>query len=138
VNARGVERDGVDARADGCNPAAPDREHASRGHMKSPAWLLLGAVFAYLIACSTISFSRSRAYDSIKIGDGREAVVSAFGAAGPVELPDKPFTRYATSPCAGCRERVWFENRLSLDTEAWSVEFDEHDRVMRKTAWHSP
>lgn len=49
------------------------------------------------------------------------------------------FARYASQPCGGdCAERLWFENRLSLDTEAWSVELDKSGRVIKKSRWISP
>jgi hypothetical protein len=106
--------------------------------MKPLAWLLLSVPFAYLGTCSAISASRSRAHDSIKVGDSRAVVVDAFGEPSHVEHSDKLFTRYASRPCAGCSARLWFENTLSMDTEAWSIDLDEHDRVMGKAAWHSP
>jgi hypothetical protein len=106
--------------------------------VKLLAWLLLGGAFAYLGACSAVSASRSRAYESINVGDSRATVVGAFGEPSHVERPDKPFTRYATRPCARCSERLWFENTLSLDGEAWSVELDERDHVTGKSVWHSP
>jgi hypothetical protein len=29
-----------------------------------------------------------------------------------------------------CKERLWFENRLTLGIKAWSVELDQDDRVI--------
>ena len=106
--------------------------------MKLLAWLLLGGACAYVATCSVISTTRSRAFESIKVGDSRAGVVRTLGEPSFVELSNRPFTRYATGPCANCNARLWFENRLSLDTEAWSIELDDHDRVTHKAAWHSP
>ena len=37
----------------------------------------------------------------------------------------------ASRECSGlCAQRWWYENRLGLDTEAWSVELDASDRVL--------
>ena len=86
--------------------------------MKLVAWPLLACVLAYLAACSAISATKSRAYYSIKVGDSSAAVLEALGPPDFVQLSDKPFTRYASGPCAVCSERLWFENTLSLETEA--------------------
>jgi hypothetical protein len=37
-----------------------------------------------------------------------------------------------------CVERLWFENRLGLDIEAWSIELDRGSRVVHKAHWVSP
>jgi hypothetical protein len=107
--------------------------------MKTIAWLLLGSIVVYLVACSGLSSSKARAFDSIKLGDGRKAVIDALGAPDVRELPAELFSRYASKPCgAPCKERLWFENRLTLGIEAWSVELDQDDRIIHKAHWFSP
>jgi len=107
--------------------------------MKTIVCLLLGSIVAYLVACSGISASKARAFESIKPGDSRRTVVDALGAPDERELPEKLFSRYASKPCGSpCKERLWFENRLTLDIEAWSVELDQDDRVIHKAHWFSP
>lgn len=107
--------------------------------MKVIGLLLLGFAILYLVACSGLSASKSRAFDSIGVGDRREAVIKILGAPDVRELPTELFVRYASSPCGGvCKERLWFENKLSLGIEAWSVELDKDHRVVKKTHWHSP
>jgi hypothetical protein len=106
--------------------------------MKGIGWLFLGIVPAYVVACAGTSASRSHAFNAIQLGDTRQAVVDVFGVPSVVELRGQPFLRYTSAPCVGCKERLWFENRLSLDTEAWSIELNFEDRVIKKYAWHSP
>lgn len=107
--------------------------------MKTVGLLLLGITILYLVSCSGLSASKSRAFDSIKLGDSRKVVVDAFGTPDVQELPEKLFARYASKPCGGaCRERLWFENKLSLGIEAWSVELDQNGHVIHKAHWHSP
>lgn len=107
--------------------------------MKTLALLLLGSMVLYLVTCSGLSASKSRAFDSIKPGDSRKAVVDVLGAPDVRELPEQLFARYASKPCSGaCTERLWFENKLSLGIEAWSVELDKNGRVIHKAYWNSP
>ena len=107
--------------------------------MKTIVLLLLGISVVYLATCSGLSESKSRAFESIKPGDSRKTVINALGVPDMRELPEKVFARYASRPCDDpCKERLWFENKLSLGIEAWSVELDKSDHVIDKTYWHSP
>lgn len=103
--------------------------------------LVIGAVFVASIgACSLKSYSRNSAFDAVQVGDAEATVIARFGTQPSVrERPGALFARYASQPCGGeCAERLWFENRLSLDTEAWSVELDKNGRVIEKSRWVSP
>ncbi|MEQ7665632.1 hypothetical protein ABQG29_20650, partial [Xanthomonas nasturtii] len=107
--------------------------------MKIVVLLLVCGAVIYLATCSGLSASKSHAFEVIKHGDSREAVVDALGVPDVRELPGKLFARYASKPCEGsCKERLWFENKLSLGIEAWSVELDQDDHVIDKAHWHSP
>lgn len=88
-------------------------------------------------ACNYISGARNAAYKAVQIGDAEAAVIERFGQPSVRETPELLFSRYASAPCK-CTERLWFENRLSLDTEAWSVELDSRRQVQGKTRWVSP
>lgn len=93
----------------------------------------------YVGACSYIASSRNSAYEAVNVGDSKESVMSLFKAEPIVErAAGEPFTRYASSRCAECAERLWFENRLTLDTHAWSVDIDETGTVISKAEWASP
>jgi hypothetical protein len=103
--------------------------------------LAIGAAVAGSIgACSYMSHVWNVAFDVVQVGDTEAAVIAGFGTQPSVrEVPGKLFSRYATQPCGGdCAQRLWFENRLSLDTEAWSVELDKTHRVIKKSRWISP
>ena len=101
--------------------------------------LVVAVVISYIAACVYISNQRDKAFDAVKPGDKREKVLALFESSFVVENNDSPFLRYASTTCvAPCRERLWFENRLTLDTEAWSVEFGDDQRVIEKTLWNSP
>lgn len=93
----------------------------------------------YVGACSYVSHKRSGAFETIKTGDAEGDVIALFGSPSVREKKDALFSRYATEPCTGdCVERLWFENRMTLDTEAWSVELDSSRTVIKKTHWASP
>lgn len=91
-------------------------------------------------ACTWNAYRADEAFDEVRIGDSEARVIERFGSPPSVrERPGSRFTRYANQPCQGdCTERLWFENRLSLDTQAWSVELDVDRRVIKKTRWSSP
>lgn len=103
--------------------------------------LVIGAAVAASIgSCSFKSHARNSAFDAVQVGDTEATVIARFGTQPSVrERPGELFARYASQPCGGeCAERLWFENRLSFDTEAWSVELDRSSRVIKKSRWASP
>ena len=103
--------------------------------------LFSGAVMTTSIgACLFKSNARNAAYDVVQVGDAEDVVVARFGTQPSVrEKPGVLFARHASQSCDGeCAERLWFENRLSLDTEAWSVELDKSRHVIKKSKWISP
>lgn len=102
--------------------------------------ILLASPVLYVASCSYTSNARERAFDSIEVGDGQEAVAKKFKSAYVREEAGAPaFLRYASRAClAPCSERWWFENRMAFDTEAWSIEFGSDKRVLRKVRWASP
>jgi hypothetical protein len=101
---------------------------------------IIAILVAYIGGCSLISSSRNKAFEAVQIGDTEANVVARFGASPSVrEKSGTLFARYASQPCTGsCVERLWFENRLTFDTEAWSVELDRNARVVHKAHWASP
>lgn len=103
--------------------------------------LIIGAaILGSIGACSYKSHVRNSAFEAVNVGDTEENVISQFGSQPSVrETSNALFSRYASRPCSGeCKERLWFENRLSFDTEAWSVEMDKNKRVVKKSRWTSP
>ncbi|WLG47332.1 hypothetical protein [Pseudomonas sp. FP1740] len=102
-------------------------------------WVLLLAITSYITSCIFISKQKSIAFEAINIGDTQGVVIGRLGMPSHVEKPSTLFTRYASHHCQHpCVERLWFENRLSFDIEAWSVELDEGGRVVKKAYWASP
>ncbi|WP_445659116.1 hypothetical protein [Achromobacter sp. NCFB-sbj8-Ac1-l] len=91
-------------------------------------------------ACGLRARTFNAAFDKLEPGDSEATVLQLFGAQPSVrEAPGQPFFRYASDACKGaCAARLWFENRLSLDTQAWSVEFDRDGRLIKKSRWISP
>jgi hypothetical protein len=105
------------------------------------AVIALIAAFAWYIArCSFITSSRNKAFDAVQIGDTEASVIARFGLGPSVrEEQGTLFARYASKPCMSpCFERLWFENRLQFDIEAWSVELDRSAHVVGKAHWVSP
>lgn len=81
--------------------------------------LLIGASIASSIAAwSYKSHVRNSAFDAVQVGDTDASVIARFGTQPSVqEKPGTLFSRDASQPCGGdCAARLWFENRLSLDT----------------------
>lgn len=111
-----------------------------RGVLTIALLVVAAAVVGSVGACSYKSHARNSAFDAVQIGDTEASVINRFGTQPSVrERPDVSFSRYASQPCGGdCAERLWFENRLSIDTEAWSVELDKRSRVIKKSRWVSP
>lgn len=78
-------------------------------------------------------------FDTIEVGQTENSVVRILGKPSVTEYPAKPFTRYADRGCeAPCFKRFWYENRLMLDTEAWSISIDRDGLVVGKYHWVSP
>ena len=101
--------------------------------------ILVLLISTYGTACMYIKMKRQAAYDSIKIGDTVDFVITQFGNPSVRENQEKLFARYASSKCQSpCVERLWFENRLELDIEAWSVSLGSDRRVVEKYHWVSP
>jgi hypothetical protein len=98
--------------------------------------LLLGA---YVVSGLVIKRSREAAFDATKLGDTYDDVVNRFGVPAVTDGEGKEFTRYASEPCKSpCEKRLWFENRLFFDMEAWSVSLDNNGKVIEKYHWASP
>jgi hypothetical protein len=96
-------------------------------------------VLLYAGTCMYVRAKRQEAFNSIKVGDAADSVVARFGNPSVRERPEKLFPRYASTKCqAPCVERLWFENRLALDLEAWSVSLGSDGKVVEKYHWISP
>ena len=101
--------------------------------------VITAILLSYVGTCVFVKMRRQAAYDSVKIGDTADFVVARFGNPSVREGPEKLFARYASSKCQlPCAERLWFENRLTLDLEAWSVSLGSDGRVVEKYHWVSP
>lgn len=107
--------------------------------MKIFLWIFAATLVVYFAACSYVSSSKSKAFALLEVGDSEGMAIRLLGKPSVREKPGAPFSRYASEPCQKpCEERVWFENRLSFDTEAWSVELDSSGQVIHKAHWRSP
>lgn len=114
--------------------------------MKTVSWsttvmLTIGVVIAvYIGVCAFVSHTRNKAFNLVQVGDTASAVIALFGTEPSMrEKQGILFARYATKPCSSpCVERLWFENRLSLVGEAWSIEIDQSGRVIDTSRWVSP
>lgn len=93
----------------------------------------------YLGTCSVVAYRIDSKFKSIEVGNTQADVLRTMGPPSYSEKPDNLYRRFAASPCAGdCLLRLWYENRLDIDTEAWSIEFDSNGVVIKKTHWVSP
>lgn len=102
-------------------------------------YLLLASPVLYIATCSYISENNSNKFELIKVGDTKDTVIDRLGKPSYIEQPSILFSRYATHQCHNpCTERLWFENWLILGIEAWSVEIDKNNQVIKKAHWVSP
>jgi hypothetical protein len=101
--------------------------------------IIVSLVFGYLVAGTAIRFSRQTAFEAISSGDSLGAVLQQFGQPSVTDGTGKLFSRYTANQCISpCSVRLWFENRLFLDVEAWSVSLDSNGKVIEKYHWLSP
>ena len=114
-------------------------------HGRRDARYIIVAMVCVLVPVSYVELGlatkryREAAFAATGIGDTYDQVVSRFGAPSTIDGYGKDFSRYASEQCRSpCEKRLWFENRLFLDIEAWSVSFDRGDRVIDKYHWVSP
>jgi hypothetical protein len=115
--------------------------HDGSGRRFKKLFLLMALLSpaVYLSTCTYISDEHTRAFDSVRIGDTKESVLKQFGKPSVSEKEDVPFVRYSSIACsAPCVERLWFENRMTFDIEAWSIELGADHRVVHKAHWVSP
>jgi hypothetical protein len=110
-----------------------------------PTWLSIALgtavciVFLYAATCLYVRAKRQEAFSAISVGDSVDSVIGKFGKPSVSETPETLFARYASTKCeAPCAERLWFENRLAFDIEAWSVSIGSDGRVVEKYHWVSP
>jgi hypothetical protein len=103
-------------------------------------WLVILVPLLYLSTCTLISHRRASHFETVRIGNTKQQVFMAIGNPSVLEKRGGAyFARYGAKACdAPCAERFWYENRMTLDAEAWSVEFDASGKVIRKSHWISP
>lgn len=101
--------------------------------------LAIIVVVASLLSCAYLSHKGNAAFDSVKVGDSQAQVIDRFGLPYVAKPAGVPYPRYGAQGCKSpCTERLWFRNSMSLDIEAWSVDFDKQDQVIDKYHWSSP
>jgi hypothetical protein len=92
----------------------------------------------YFLSCSYVSNRTDRLFESITTDDTIESVIRKMGTPSIRETSRAPFLRYATKSCEDpCVERLWYENRMTFDMEAWSIEIDRTGKVLKKARWIS-
>jgi hypothetical protein len=114
-----------------------------KGRFARAGWIAAGAtaliVLSYVTTYLVVRTMRQSSYDLVKIGDTAESVIARLGSPSVRETPEKPFLRYASTKCQmPCVERLWFESRLALDIEAWSVSLGNDASVVEKYHWVLP
>jgi hypothetical protein len=103
--------------------------------------LLMGLAFlmGYAGIAGYVRHERQTAFDLIAIGDSSASVETSLGTPSAVIGQGTAFARYADTPCESpCVKQLWYENRLLLDIEAWSVDIVKHGKVTSKYHWVSP
>lgn len=115
----------------------------STGFGLSPIKVLFATFFIfiplYITSCFCIFSEKNKYFDKVLIGSSEQDVIRLLGQPSIIDGNAKGFFRYASEKCiAPCKARFWYENRLTFDIEAWSIEFDKNGRVINKAHWVSP
>jgi hypothetical protein len=101
--------------------------------------LLLALPVFYVSSCSYVDWSRTHGFEATKMGDSETVVLERLGSPSRRMPAGHAFPRYADTGCsAPCATRLWYENRLFLDIEAWSIDLDSTGHVTAKFHWVSP
>ncbi len=96
-------------------------------------------IVLYPASCSFISYKKNSAYKKINIGDQKENVIKLIGNYSKVDNLHDFYKKYSSQPCvAPCFQRLWFENPLGIDIQAWSVSLNIEGKVISKYHWVSP
>ena len=106
---------------------------------KRKVWLILLALIVILISsvvfCMLTARKYDEAFDHISVGESEANVIDAFGKPDVRQFQDTAFEAYLTEPCISpCAERLWWEAPFPVPRglEAWVIEFDSSNKVMRK------
>ncbi len=100
---------------------------------------VLVSLITPFVSCSYISDKRNSAFDAVKTGDTRGKVISAFDAKFVSKAAGNAYSKYDISGCQSpCVERLWFENIMSMDIVAWSIDLDKDGHVVDKGKGKSP
>ncbi|WP_132142389.1 hypothetical protein [Luteibacter rhizovicinus] len=109
------------------------------GAIRSLMILLALTAAAAVGACAWISRQGNAAYTEIHTGDEKRQVTERFNMPFSVQRSGEGHLAFTNDLCSKpCAQRLWFDNRFSLDTQAWSFDLDEQGRVVGKNAWASP
>jgi hypothetical protein len=93
----------------------------------------------FFSSCAYISHKGNSAYEVTQAGDMQSAVIEKFDMPFVRKASGERFAKYAAEGCMKpCAERLWFENRMSLGIEAWTVDFDKRGLAIDKYHWVSP
>jgi hypothetical protein len=107
--------------------------------MRTMLWALVLLPILYVSSCGFLSARKNSIFSSVNVGDTQKMVIDKMGEPNVRELPGVLYSRYASLGCQPpCAVRLWYENRLSLDTEAWSFEVNDAGGIINKTRWRSP
>ena len=97
--------------------------------------LLIVIMSASVIFCMHTAKKYDEAFDRISIGESEADVINIFGRPNVLQLQGVAFQAYLTEPCTSpCAERLWWEAPFPVPRgiEAWVVEFDSSNKVMKK------
>jgi hypothetical protein len=102
-------------------------------------FLIVFIIVVLFSSCAYLSSKGNSSYEDTKLGDSRAVVIERFNMPFISNSSSVPLSGYAEEGCKSpCAERLWFPNRMSFGTEAWSVDFDEKGRTIDKYRWNSP
>jgi hypothetical protein len=111
-----------------------------RSHPRTTVGLSVFFILAWCpVAAVAIRYIREADFNKVEVGDSYGTVLQKMGNPSKIDVQGEAFPPYTSHPCSSpCVKRLWYENRLMLDLEAWSVSIDSSGKVVDKYQWMSP
>ena len=99
---------------------------------------LIFAIVLSIPTCMLVSSQKEKIFDSIKVGDTKESVISVLGNPTEIQMTKPASDQYA-SDCQGeCTERLRYYFSLCLGLNEWHVDIDKNGKVIQKAHLVSP
>ena len=101
--------------------------------------VILGVLVSLAAYCAFQVHKYNSGLASVSPGNSSVQVIALLGLPSYTEPAGHPYLRYTGTPCKSpCARRLWWEWPIFPGIEAWSVELNSNDRVLKTYHWVSP